>query len=337
MMIAALLALCVGALAGVFLATRHFLRRRLPASVALFHGMGGAVGFALVLMTVFREPTFALIRTVLYLLIATVVLGCVNLLFHVRRVRHRTSIIALHALTALASAGTLIKAIQVHSGSAGESAPPPSAPPANATPLVATVSADGGAHAATGVTTNSNATLESGPSASPLAAESSDETVRRAISRAVRFETNSVDVRGEASVVIAEIADALKKNAEIALVEVQGHADERGDGRQNVQLTRMRAEAVVNALVANGVARDRLRSAGFGARCPADPACRHANADPSCHTSAKWEDDRRVAFAVVRPTTLAFHTELACAEASAARTAGAGARARDTFTATVGP
>ena len=74
MMIAALLALAAGAVAGIFLAVRHFRHKRLPAAVALFHGLGGATGFALVLLTVVREPNFRPIREVLYLLIATVAL-----------------------------------------------------------------------------------------------------------------------------------------------------------------------------------------------------------------------------------------------------------------------
>ena len=114
MMIAALLALAAGAVAGIFLATRHFMRKRLPVGVALFHGLGGATGFALVLLTVVREPNFRPIRDVLYLLIATVALGVVNLLFHIRKVRHRTSLILLHGFTAVTAASMLIRAIVVH-------------------------------------------------------------------------------------------------------------------------------------------------------------------------------------------------------------------------------
>src|SRR6185436_18065118 len=79
MMIAALVALGCGAVAGITLATRHFLRKRLPVWIALLHGLGGATGFTLVLLTVVREPSFRPIREVLYLLIATVAFGVVNL------------------------------------------------------------------------------------------------------------------------------------------------------------------------------------------------------------------------------------------------------------------
>ena len=116
MMIAALLALAAGATAGLYLASKHFRRQRLPAWGALLHGLGGATGFTLVLLAVVREPAFRPVRDSLYVLIATVAFGCVNLLFHVRRVRHRTSLIAIHALCAVSGVVLLIRAIILHEG-----------------------------------------------------------------------------------------------------------------------------------------------------------------------------------------------------------------------------
>src|SRR5215204_5360058 len=111
MLLGALAALAAGAVAGIFLAVRHFLRKRLPVWVAALHGVGGAIGFTLVLLVVVQQPAFQLARQALYLLIATVALGSVNLLFHVRGVRHRTSLIVMHALTAVSAVSTLIYAL----------------------------------------------------------------------------------------------------------------------------------------------------------------------------------------------------------------------------------
>jgi hypothetical protein len=102
---------------------------------------------------------------------------------------------------------------------------------------------------------------------------------------------------------------------------------------------------VVSALVQQGVARARLHDAGFGARCPVDPACREATAPASCRTPEQWQADRRV---VLMPLQIgnaslfgraclprwrgadsggltALFTELALTSTRRAATAGAGA------------
>jgi OmpA-OmpF porin, OOP family len=112
---------------------------------------------------------------------------------------------------------------------------------------------------------------------------------------------------------LAEIATALKEHPEIALIQVQGHADERGDDNRNVALTRARAAAVVTALVANGVGRERLHSAGYGSRCPDDKACQQSNAPDSCHASENWQRDRRVVFQVLQVGKTPFRGEIVCA------------------------
>jgi outer membrane protein OmpA-like peptidoglycan-associated protein len=319
MMIAALVALALGAVAGIFLATRHFLHKRLPASVALFHGLGGATGFTLVLLTVVSEPTFRPIRDVLYFLIATVVLGVVNLLFHIRKVRHRTSLILLHGLTAVTSASLLIRAIWVHVPAtepvpaAAQPAVPTAAAVASApTAVEPQAVADGGPPAADAATAQPSAT-DALPADKPTDEFVVDESVRQALNRSMNFETRSAQVSQDSLAIIAEIAAALKAHPEITLLEVQGHADERGDDFRNVALTRARAGAVVEALVANGIARERLRSAGYGARCPEDSACRQSDAPDSCHTPESWQRDRRVVFVALQVAKASYKGEVVCA------------------------
>jgi outer membrane protein OmpA-like peptidoglycan-associated protein len=317
-MIAALVALGAGAVAGIFLAARHFMRKRLPASVALFHGLGGATGFTLVLLTVVREPDFRPIRDVLYLLIATVALGVVNLLFHIRKVRHRTSLILLHGLTAVTAASMLIRAIVVHaeprepSETAG-AAPPPT----EASSATAAAPANTGAPVA-----SATGAAEPAPSAGAGAATATkpaeesfavDEAVERVLKSPIQFETNSAVVSPDSMASISEIASTLKAHPEIALIQVQGHADERGADGRNVALTQARAAAVVTALVAGGVGRERLHSAGYGSRCPEDTACQQSGAPESCHAAENWQRDRRVVFRVLRVKNAAFRGEVVCA------------------------
>jgi outer membrane protein OmpA-like peptidoglycan-associated protein len=329
MMIAALLALAAGAVAGLFLAIRHFRRKRLPAVVALLHGIGGATGFTLVLLTVVREPDFRPIRDSLYLLIATVAFGVVNLLFHVRRVRHRTSLILLHALCAVSGVGLLIRAIVVHEPvetASAAVATPAAAPRAaeTAPPLPSAIEPVGAAPSAG----ESTATPPSGsaPSA-PAAPEGSapkvpegfsvDPAVRQALDQEIRFESKSATIESSSMTAVADMARALNAHPEVTLVEVQGHADERGDDVQNIVLTRARAHSVVTALTANGVSPARLHEAGYGARCPADSECRTPSAPPSCHATDQWQKDRRVTFVVLQVGKFPFRGEVVCAAGAA--------------------
>jgi outer membrane protein OmpA-like peptidoglycan-associated protein len=321
MMIAALLALAAGAVAGIFLATRHFMHKRLPVSVALFHGLGGATGFALVLLMVVKEPNFRPIRDVLYLLIATVALGVVNLLFHIRKVRHRTSLILLHGLTAVTAASMLIRAIVVYvppgEAAAAAVAKPSEPPPASSAPVAGSASA---AAPDEGSTAAGAGSAEPSPTAALSAGKPGpeefvvDEAVRRALQSPIQFETNSATVSEGSAAAISEIASTLKAHPEIALVQVQGHADERGEDGRNVALTRARAAAVVNALVSGGIERERLHSAGYGSRCPDDPACQKTDAPESCHASDNWQRDRRVVFLVLQVGKASFRGEVACAK-----------------------
>jgi len=304
MMIAALVALGFGATAGIFLATRHFLRKRMPASVALLHGLGGATGFTLVLLTVVREPGFGPIREVLYLLIATVVLGVVNLLFHIRKVRHRTSLIIMHGLTAVTSAAMLIRAIVLHAAPSTEAQAYATTPPASsvATPPPSAVPSAPAAPAS------------GEPPADPAPIEqfAVDSAVQSALARQITFETKSARITQDSLELVVEIAGALKSHPEVTLVEVQGHADSRGDDQSNLELTRARAAAVVSALVERGVARERLQSAGYGARCPTDPSCGQAGAPESCRDPAVWRRDRRVTLVVLKVGKVPFHGQVVC-------------------------
>jgi outer membrane protein OmpA-like peptidoglycan-associated protein len=139
-----------------------------------------------------------------------------------------------------------------------------------------------------------------------------DPAVRQALDQEIRFESKSATIESSSMSAIADMAKVLNAHAEVTLVEVQGHADERGDDVQNVMLTRARAHAVVSSLVASGVSLARLHEAGYGARCPANPECRTASAPPSCHASDQWEKDRRVTFVVLQTGKFPFRGEVAC-------------------------
>ncbi len=313
MILAALCAFAAAATAGIFLATRHFLRKRLPVWVAVVHGLGGATGFLLVLLTVVWNPEFALARQALYLFIATIALGVVNLLFHVRRVRHRTSLILLHGMTAVSGVSTLLYALLF--------AGPPSsdAATAAATPTTPATASAAPAEPPAAATASASADVAPAPSASAAPAPGEptvDDSTRRTLAQSIAFEAKSAQIDPGSLSVISEVAAALKQHPEITLVQVQGHADERGGDGRNLELTRQRAAAVVSALVAAGVMRSRLRSAGFGARCPARTECQQADAPESCHAPDAWQQDRRVVFVPLNVGKTPFRGELVCERAA---------------------
>ena len=87
--------------------------------------------------------------------------------------------------------------------------------------------------------------------------------------------------------VLDEVAQALKDNRAFR-VQVEGHTDSTGGDDHNQTLSEKRADAVVDYLVAHGVAKDRLVSKGFSSSVPVD-----TNA-----TAAGRENNRRVEFVV---------------------------------------
>ncbi len=96
----------------------------------------------------------------------------------------------------------------------------------------------------------------------------------------VNFETGSARLLPESTSVLDETAETLLKHPEIR-AEVGGHSDSTGPRTLNLTLSRQRAEAVMEYLVSQGVAAERLSAAGYGPDRPvadnASPEGRAAN------------------------------------------------------------
>ena len=118
----------------------------------------------------------------------------------------------------------------------------------------------------------------------------------------IYFETDSAVIQRRSYPIIDAVSATLNGNPQITKVEIQGHADERGADDYNLRLTRDRAASVVEALVQRGVLRGRLRSAGYGERCPVDP---RSNA-------AAWDRNRRVEFKIIATEDGPTGVEVAC-------------------------
>ena len=91
------------------------------------------------------------------------------------------------------------------------------------------------------------------------------------IKRKIHFEVDSDVIKSNSFALLDEIADLLINNAEIKLVQVQGHTDNRGKREYNVDLSERRARSVKSYLVEAGVERGRLEYKGFGPGKPVSP------------------------------------------------------------------
>ena len=101
------------------------------------------------------------------------------------------------------------------------------------------------------------------------------------------FETASHDLSGSAMRKLDTVVQTLQKNPEIDVL-IEGHTDSRGNEANNQQLSELRAKAVLNYLVSEGISAARLTSRGYG---ESDPVA-------SNDTAEGQAQNRRVDFVV---------------------------------------
>ncbi len=104
--------------------------------------------------------------------------------------------------------------------------------------------------------------------------------------RTIRFEESSARIDTASGELVDEVARALRPCLG-AIIQINGHTDKSGPEPGNVALSRERALAVRDALIARGIPADSLRARGLGSQMPVeglDPA------DPA---------NRRIEFAVI--------------------------------------
>lgn len=125
----------------------------------------------------------------------------------------------------------------------------------------------------------------------------------------INFATASAEILPQSIPIVEAVAATLQGHPEFLVIEVAGHADERGADGYNLDLTKRRAASVRSALVSRGVRDNRIVSQGYGEYCPLD--------DRS--SKAAWDKNRRVDFKVVKTKDGMTRATRGCA---AARSAG---------------
>jgi OmpA-OmpF porin, OOP family len=101
-------------------------------------------------------------------------------------------------------------------------------------------------------------------------AEALERDGRVALQGGLVFQTDSATLSPQGLDAAARIAEAMQQNPALT-VAVVGHTDSTGDFRYNLALSERRAQSMVDAIVANGVALERLAPVGVGPIFPAAP------------------------------------------------------------------
>jgi outer membrane protein OmpA-like peptidoglycan-associated protein len=109
----------------------------------------------------------------------------------------------------------------------------------------------------------------------------------------VKFATGSAKILPASDTVLSAVLAVLMSHTEIASLRVEGHTDNVGSAAMNKDLSARRAASVVSWLIHQGVAGNRLTSAGFGMERPID-----TNATPEGR-----QNNRRVEFHIDDPAT----------------------------------
>lgn len=104
----------------------------------------------------------------------------------------------------------------------------------------------------------------------------------------IHFNIDSDVLEDRSFAVLDAVAEFVESNDSIQIIEVQGHADERGSAAHNDELSTRRAEVVVDYLTTAGVHRRRLRPRGFGSTRPVT----------SGDDESAWSRNRRVEFMI---------------------------------------
>ncbi len=83
----------------------------------------------------------------------------------------------------------------------------------------------------------------------------------------INFDTDKATLKPDGQNAVSEIAKALNADSNLK-IDINGYTDNTGNEPHNVQLSKDRAAAVLNALVSSGIAKNRMSSNGFGSKNP---------------------------------------------------------------------
>ncbi|MDB4968934.1 MAG: OmpA domain protein [Myxococcales bacterium] len=86
----------------------------------------------------------------------------------------------------------------------------------------------------------------------------------------INFETGSDRIAGRSDSLMDRVAEKIKSNPQVKRIRIEGHTDDVGGSKKNMELSQARAESVRNFLIRKGVEADRLQAVGYGDTRPLD-------------------------------------------------------------------
>ncbi len=104
------------------------------------------------------------------------------------------------------------------------------------------------------------------------------------------FDFDSARIQERSHDVLRAVAETIRGNPDLRLVEIGGHTDARGSATYNEWLSQQRAESVMTFLVGEGVDEDRLSAMGYGESVPKMKG----------RSEQAYEANRRVEFMIVK-------------------------------------
>jgi outer membrane protein OmpA-like peptidoglycan-associated protein len=88
------------------------------------------------------------------------------------------------------------------------------------------------------------------------------------ITTKIPFEYNKARLLRAAEFVLDDVVDVILQNPQIDLIQIEGHTDNTGEAKYNEELSRSRAETVMEYLIEKGVPESRLEAIGYGFKRP---------------------------------------------------------------------
>jgi len=96
------------------------------------------------------------------------------------------------------------------------------------------------------------------------------EETRIRVDEKIHFAFDEATIESDSDSLLEEIAQVMTDNPQLTMIKVEGHTDSQGGTDYNQELSERRANAVVERLVENGVAAERLEAVGHGESRPVD-------------------------------------------------------------------
>lgn len=105
------------------------------------------------------------------------------------------------------------------------------------------------------------------PDEAPAAAVVTAEAIT--INQSIYFDTDRATIQARSNAILDLVVAALREHAEITRISIEGNADDTGDARHNLTLSRDRARAVMRYLHRAGISSRRMTAVGNGSTRPA--------------------------------------------------------------------